>query len=90
MSTSTNDIGSAVTLNGESVLADVDPPDVLDGAGALAVNTLSLVLEVVAKSQFVAQTQIVQGALLTLPMMRFWTVPPLATRKTASASPPSA
>jgi hypothetical protein len=32
-----------VTLEGESILADLLPPDVLDGARALAVNTLDLV-----------------------------------------------
>ena len=43
LGTSTLDEGVAVTLDGESVFADVDPPDVLDGAGTLAVNTLDLV-----------------------------------------------
>jgi hypothetical protein len=33
-----------VLLEGKSVLADSSPPDVLDGAAALAVNTLNLVL----------------------------------------------
>jgi hypothetical protein len=37
---STLDEGVTVTLQGKSVLANVDPPDVLDGAGALAVDTL--------------------------------------------------
>lgn len=32
-----------VTLEGESVLADLLPPDVLDGARTLAVNTLDLI-----------------------------------------------
>jgi hypothetical protein len=43
LSTATLDEGVTVTLQGESILADVDPPDVLDGARALAVNTLNLV-----------------------------------------------
>jgi hypothetical protein len=42
--TSTLDQGVAVSLEGECILADVDPPDVLDGARAFAVNTLDLVL----------------------------------------------
>lgn len=41
--TTANDGGVAVTLEGESVLADSSPPDVVDGAGALAVDTLDLV-----------------------------------------------
>jgi hypothetical protein len=44
LSTSALDEGVTVTLQGKSVLADIDPPDVLDGAGALAVDTLDLVL----------------------------------------------
>ena len=44
LSTSALDNGVTVTFQGKSVLADVDPPDVLDGAGALAVDTLDLVL----------------------------------------------
>lgn len=43
LSTSTLDERIAITLDGERVLADVGPPDVLDGAGALAVDTLNLV-----------------------------------------------
>ena len=43
LGTSALDHGVTVTLEGESVLADVGPPDVLDGAGTLAVNTLDLV-----------------------------------------------
>lgn len=34
----------AVALDSESVFADGNPPDVLDGAGAFAVDTLNLVL----------------------------------------------
>lgn len=41
--TSTLDEGVAVTLEGKGVLADLLPPDVLDGARTLAVNTLDLV-----------------------------------------------
>lgn len=42
-STATADKSVAVTLDGEGILADLLPPDVLDGARALAVNTLDLV-----------------------------------------------
>lgn len=41
--TTTADDSITVTLEGESILADLLPPDVLDGARALAVNTLDLV-----------------------------------------------
>lgn len=44
LGTSALDEGVTVTLQGKSILADVNPPDVLDGAGALAVDTLDLVL----------------------------------------------
>lgn len=44
LGTSALDHGVAVSLDGESVLTDIDPPDVLDGAGSLAVDTLNLVL----------------------------------------------
>jgi hypothetical protein len=44
LGTSTLDKGIAIALQGERVLADVDPPDVLDGARALAVHALNLVL----------------------------------------------
>jgi hypothetical protein len=44
LSTSALDHGIAITLEGQSILADVDPPDVLDGAGTLAVDALDLVL----------------------------------------------
>lgn len=63
LGTSTNDLGVAVSLDGKSVLADIDPPakfvsflvlqdamnfwylpNVLDGARALAMNALDLVL----------------------------------------------
>lgn len=43
LGTTADDLGAAVALEGKSVLADVDPPDVLDGAAALAVDTLDLV-----------------------------------------------
>jgi len=49
LSTSALDEGVSVTLEGESVLADVDPPDVLDGAGTLAVDTLDLVYVLLVK-----------------------------------------
>jgi hypothetical protein len=48
LSTATLDEGVTVTLQGKSVLADVDPPDVLDGARALAVDTLDLVYSLLA------------------------------------------
>ena len=41
---SADDAGVAVALQGERVLADVDPPYVLDGAGAEAVDAFDLVL----------------------------------------------
>lgn len=41
--TTAADDSVTVTLEGESILADLLPPDVLDGARALAVNTLDLV-----------------------------------------------
>jgi len=44
LSTSSLDHGVAVALNGKSILADIDPPNVLDGASSLAVDTLDLVL----------------------------------------------
>jgi len=44
LGTSALDHGVTVTLEGKSILANVDPPDVLDGAGSLAVDTLDLVL----------------------------------------------
>ena len=40
---STLDHGVAITLQGKSILANIDPPDVLNGARSLAVNTLNLV-----------------------------------------------
>jgi hypothetical protein len=43
LSASTLDHGVAVTLQGKSVLANINPPDVFDGARSLAVNTLNLV-----------------------------------------------
>ena len=43
VSTAANDVGSAVTLDGDSVLADVLEPDKLESAGAQAVDTLTLV-----------------------------------------------
>lgn len=43
LGTTTLDESVAVTLEGESILANVNPPDVLDGASTLAVNTLDLV-----------------------------------------------
>ena len=43
LGTSALDVGVTVTLEGEGVLADVGPPDVLDVARTLAVNTLDLV-----------------------------------------------
>ena len=43
LSTSTLDHGVAITLQGKSILANIDPPDVLNGARSLAVNTLNLV-----------------------------------------------
>ncbi|KAJ8116580.1 hypothetical protein OPT61_g2028 [Boeremia exigua] len=42
--TTTGDGGVTVLLEGESVLADGGPPDVLESAGTLAVDTLNLVL----------------------------------------------
>jgi hypothetical protein len=44
LGTSTLDKSVAIALKGERVLADVDPPDVLDGARTLAVHTLNLIL----------------------------------------------
>jgi len=44
LSTSSLDHGVAVTLNGKGILADIDPPNVLDGASSLTVDTLDLVL----------------------------------------------
>ena len=44
LSSSTLDEGVSISLEGKSILADIDPPDVFDGATALAVNTLDLVL----------------------------------------------
>lgn len=44
VSATADDVGSAITLDGDSVLADVFEPDVLEGARALAVDTLGLVL----------------------------------------------
>lgn len=49
LGTSTLDEGVTVTLDGESVLADVNPPDILDGAGTLAVDTLDLVCMLLAR-----------------------------------------
>jgi hypothetical protein len=46
LSTTTLDQSVTVTLQRESILANVDPPDVLNGARTLAVNTLDLVYEV--------------------------------------------
>jgi len=43
LGTSTLDERVAITLKGEGVLADIGPPDILDGAGTLAVNTLNLI-----------------------------------------------
>jgi len=44
LGTSALDHGVSVTLEGKRILANVDPPDVLDGAGSLAVDALDLVL----------------------------------------------
>lgn len=44
VSATSDDVGGAITLDGDSVLADVLEPDVLEGARALAVDTLGLVL----------------------------------------------
>jgi hypothetical protein len=38
------DRGISITLEGQGVLADGRPPDILDGAASLAVDTLDLVL----------------------------------------------
>ena len=43
-STTAGDLGGTSTLEGESILADGSPPDVLDRAAALTVDTLDLVL----------------------------------------------
>jgi len=43
LGTSTFDESVAVTLDAECVLADVNPPYVLDGAGSLAVDTFDLI-----------------------------------------------
>lgn len=43
LGTSTLDKRVSIALEGESILADVGPPDVLDGAGALAVDALGLI-----------------------------------------------
>jgi hypothetical protein len=43
LGTSTFDERIAVTLNTERVFADIDPPDILDGAGSFTVNTLDLI-----------------------------------------------
>jgi hypothetical protein len=43
LSASTLDHGVAVTLQGKSVLANINPPNVLNSARSLAVNTLNLV-----------------------------------------------
>ena len=50
LSTATLDERVTVTLQGESILADVDPPDVLNGARALAVNALDLFWEMLVYS----------------------------------------
>lgn len=42
--TSTLDVGGTVALQGERIFAHCAPPDILDGAGALAVDALNLVL----------------------------------------------
>jgi hypothetical protein len=42
--TSALDKRIAIALERERVLADIDPPDVLNGAGALAMHTLDLIL----------------------------------------------
>jgi hypothetical protein len=39
------DEGIAIALEAKSILADIDPPNVLNGARALAMNTLNLVYE---------------------------------------------
>lgn len=85
LGTATLDEGVTVTLEGKSVLADVDPPDVLDSAGTLAVDTLDLVYMLSAK---VATEQ--AWSSLPLPIMAFLRVAPFSRMKTASASPPSA
>lgn len=41
--TATDDVGCAITLDGDGILADVLKPDKLEGAGAEAVHTLALV-----------------------------------------------
>ena len=86
LSTSTLDHGVAITLQGKSILANIDPPDVLNGARSLAVNTLNLVY----CCQYVFSTLLWKYHGLPLPMMAFLRVPPFSTMKTASESPPSA
>lgn len=45
LGTSALDECVSVALEGESILAHVDPPDILNRAGTLAVNTLNLVYD---------------------------------------------
>lgn len=41
--TTANDVGSSITLDGNSILTDILEPDKLEVTAALAVNTLALV-----------------------------------------------
>lgn len=41
--TTTNDVGSSITLDGNGILADILEPDKFEVAAALAVDTLTLV-----------------------------------------------
>ena len=66
-------------------LADAGPPNVLQGARSLAVDTLDLVCIMLLVKLFVTHDY-----KLPAPMMTFLRVAPLAREKTASESPPSA
>lgn len=91
LSTSTLNKSISIALDGESVLADVNPPDVLDSAGAFAVNTLDLVC---FAKRTVSCTPCDRwkpiSCYIPFPIMAFFNVAPLSRIKTASASPPSA
>lgn len=84
LGTSTLYHGVTVTLEGKSILANVDPPDVLrlSQLGVRGQEMDRLTSMVQDPSQWIP-------SIWSLPMMTFLRVPPFLTMKTVSLLPPS-
>ena len=83
----TNNVGGAASLlDRDGVLADVLEPDVVEVAWTEAVYAFLLILA----DDYIPEKNCVKPLRMgKLSVLSHWTVPPDATRKTASASPPS-